>query len=125
MIVGIPLLTFAFSAINVPYMYFMQHMLYGEFLSEPSFKSLGFAYIMWMCMAAALKWFVMERKDFGFKSVFTHGPFLGLVIYLAINLCLMTVRPDWDMTMVGSDVFFGTLMFGAVTLFGLILKKML
>jgi uncharacterized membrane protein len=122
---GIKLLTFVFSAINMSYMFVMKDNFYGEFIHGSSFVNIMFAYIAWACMSVALKWYVIDRKDFGYKSVFTHGPLLGFIIYAIMNICLMTVRPDWSAAMASTDVFFGTGMFMMVSLFALIFKKFL
>ena len=122
---GVPLLTFAFSALNVMYMHFTQYSLYDGFIQEASIKSLLLAYVAWTLMAIAMKKYVVDRKDFGLKSIFIHGPFLGLMIYTCINVALMTIEPDWSLDLAFSDVIWGSGMFSMVTIFALMFKKYL
>jgi uncharacterized membrane protein len=122
---GIPLLTLAFSTLNITYMYFTQFSLYDGFVQEASIKTLLIAYFAWTLMAFALKKFVVDSSDFGYKSVFTSGPLLGLLIYICINVTVMSIEPDWSMDLALSDVLWGTGMFGMVTLFALMFKAYL
>lgn len=121
----IPLLVFAFSGLNILYMYFTQYSLYDGFVGEPSLMNLFYAYVAWSLMSIALKKLVVDREDFGFKSVLLYGPLLGLVIYMAINVSIMGMEPDWDFNMMLPDVLWGTGMFAMVTLFALMFKQYL
>lgn len=122
---GIPILTFVFSAINISYMNFTQFSLYDGFTQEPDLKSLLLAYFAWVLMSMAMKKIVVERKDFGLKSIFTHGPFLGLMIYTCINVTLLTIDPEWTYNLAFSNIIFGVGMFFLVTLFSWMFKKYL
>ena len=106
-------------------MYFAQYDLYDGFVPEPSIIKLLFAYFAWAMMSKALKTYVIDREDFGFKSVLIHGPMLGFFIYFLINISLMALEPDWDYNMMLSDTLWGTGLFGAVTLFALMFKQYL
>lgn len=122
---GVPLLVFVFSGLNILYMNFTQYSLYDGFVDDPSIMKLFYAYIAWTLMAIALKKLVIDREDFGFKSVLVYGPLLGLVIYMAINVSIMGMEPDWDFNMVLADVLWGAGFFGMATLFALMFKKYL
>jgi len=105
-------------------MQFAQHSLY-DLASEPSVKSLLLAYFAWAIMSYALKILVIDADDFGYKSVFTSGPLLGLLVYVCINVSIMGIDPTWTIDLVISDVIWGTLLFMMVTLFGLWFKDYL
>lgn len=106
-------------------MNFTQYSIYDGFVDIPSIKKLLYAYVAWTLMAIALKNLVIDKEDFGFKSVLIHGPILGLVIYMAINVSIMGMEPDWDFNMVLTDVIWGAGFFGIVTLFALMFKEYL
>ena len=122
---GVPILTFVFSALNIAYMYTTQYTIYDGFMQEPDMRSLLLAYFAWTMMAFAMKKYVIERKDFGLKSIFTHGPFLGLLIYACINVTIMTIEPEWSFDLAISDILWGTGMFFLVTIFSWMFKKQL
>lgn len=122
---GVPLLVLAFSGLNIAYMYFTQYSLYDGFVPEPSIMKLFMAYCTWAMMSIALKKLVVEREDFGFKSVIFHGPILGFLIYFCINVSIMAIDDEWSYDMALADVIWGSCLFGAVTLFALMFKQYL
>lgn len=119
------LLIIAFSVLNIGYMNFTQHSLYDGFVGEPSILNLLLAYIAWTLMSVSLKYLVLDRTDFGFKSVIVHGPLLGIVIYTAISISIRGMDPDWDLNLMLADVLWGGGLFGLVTLFAMMFKKYL
>ena len=120
---GVPLLTLIFSLINGAYMYFMGPDMYSDFIMEDGISMLLLAYCGWAMMAYTLRRFVVKQKGFGFKSVFTSGPALGLAIYLAINVSLLSTVLDYSLDKAFTDIMFGTIMFMMVTFFCVIFEK--
>ena len=118
-----PLLLVLFSFCNLLYMHFMQYNNYDGFISEASIISLFLCYIVWFLMSIALKKFVIEDKEFGFKSAFIRAPFIGFLIYMAINVSIMAVVPDWPLELAFTDVVFGTSLFSFVTLIVVVFEK--
>ena len=118
-----PLLLVLFSFFNLAYMHFMQYNNYDGFVAEASIVSLFLCYIVWFLMSIAMKKFVIEDEDFGIKSAFVRAPFIGFLIYMAINVSLMAVVPDWPMELVFTDVVFGASLFSIITLIVFVFKK--
>jgi uncharacterized membrane protein len=101
----------------------MQHGMYADFVSDPRVSILFMAYFAWTLMAYALKKFVLEEKNFGFKSAFIRAPFIGLMIYTCINIALMSLEPSWSMQLAFTDIVFGASMFSFITLITVIFKS--
>lgn len=118
-----PLLLVLFSFFNLAYMHFMQYNNYDGFIAEASIMSLLLCYVVWFLMATALKKFVIDDEDFGIKSAFIRAPFIGFLIYVAINVSLMAVVPDWPLELVFTDVVFGTSLFSFITMIVFVFKK--
>lgn len=120
---SIGFLTFLFSTLNIIYMYLMQNEIYYEVINNQSITILFVAYIAWGLMAYALKKYVIDDKNFGLESVFIEGPFLGLLIYTAINVVLLTVA-NWTIVNASVDILWGVLMFSMITLIALMTKSL-
>lgn len=118
----IPLLIFLFSFINIMYMNFMQESMYADFIGDPSISIVLLAYFAWTLMSFAIKKFVIDDKKFGFKSAFTRAPFIGFMIYVCINIAIMSIEPTWNMQLAFTDIVFGTTMFSFITLLTVIFK---
>jgi hypothetical protein len=119
---GIPLLTFAFSTINIAYMFFAQEIVYNV-RSKPNIKIMLGAYFAWTIMSFALRELVIKRSDFGIQSIVTHGPLLGLLIYSCVGIGLFTLKKHWSFNTYLTDVVFGVLMFMTVTAFAVMFRE--
>jgi len=111
-----------FSLMNILYMQVMQNEMYAGFINEPSIGVIFLAYFAWTLMAFSTKKFIIDNKQFKLVDVFTTAPLLGLVIYVCINISIMTIHPDWSVYMAFTDTMFGATMFGIVALLMLMLK---
>ena len=116
------LLVVMFSFMNILYMHVMQNDMYVDFINEPNLYVLFLAYIGWILMAFSTKKLIVENKPFNLVSVFTTAPLLGFVIYLCINISIMTIEPNWSISMLFTDVIFGMSMFSFASLIVLMLK---
>jgi uncharacterized membrane protein len=103
-------------------MHVMQNEMYSGFINEPTIGVIFLAYFAWTLMAFATKKYIIDNKKFKLIDVFTTAPLLGLVIYVCINISIMTIQPDWTIYMAFADTMFGTTMFAIVALLMLIIK---
>lgn len=120
--VKITIILIVLSTLNMLYMQTTQDSVYGV-QYNPRFKIIVFAYFGWVLMATAIKILIVDQKDFGYVSVLTTAPLLGVLIYTCSNINIMSFDPTWTLNLALLDIIYGGFSFMFVTMVIYLIEK--